>query len=250
MVMGDVDLDTERRLRRGRRWFTVGTLTLVGALVAGGAWANAQVPEAVALQVDSAAGAPIPTSIFDAHAGQLTDRVAQAAGRTLDSLAAGAPGPVANPAETQAPVVAGDQVASEEYARTLEELTAAEQAAAEDLAMSEQEAEQAEADRSAASQALADEEAAAAREVDAAIDGGHRRGPGPGGLHGPVRGDLHWGRGGHRFDPDGVGDQHRRGPDPRAPVLPRQPGGQCHGGRALRVGARQPGGRGQQQRHP
>lgn len=168
--MGDEDLDNEQRLRRGRRWFTVGTLALVAVLVAGGAWAHSQVPAAVSLQLDAAAGQPVPDSIFDAHASLLTDRLAQAAGRTLDSLAATAPGPVANPAETQAPVVAGNEVASEDYARTLEELSAAEQAAAEDLAMSEQEAKQAEADRSAASKALADEEAAAAKEVDAAIE--------------------------------------------------------------------------------
>ncbi|MCU0299996.1 MAG: hypothetical protein MUF35_00140 [Candidatus Nanopelagicales bacterium] len=166
--MGVTD-DADARPSSGARWFVATTLVLSGALVAGGAWVNAQVPPAVALQ-------PVPASVvvapqtLDARAAIATDRLAVAAGRSLSSLAEQAAGPKANPAESAAPVVAGAAAATEQYAEQLEELNRAEEAAAAQLAMTEEELARAEEARAEAAEDLAEEEAAAAREVDAAID--------------------------------------------------------------------------------
>ena len=166
--MGDEDYEVERRLRKGRRSFVVGTLLLVAALVAGGAWVNAQAPAAVALEPVSAQPAPsINERSADAEA--LTDRLARAAGRSMESLAAQLPGAVANPLESEAPTVAGAEAASGEYADTLAALDEAEKAAADQLSVTEDELAQAEKDRAKAAKDLAKEEAAAAEAIDAAI---------------------------------------------------------------------------------
>jgi hypothetical protein len=166
--MGDEDYEVERRLRRGRRSFVVGTLLLVLALVAGGAWVNAQVPAAVALAPVSAQPAPaIGQRSADAQA--LTDRLARASGRSMESLAAQMPGAVENPLESEAPTVAGAQAATGEYAETLAALDEAEKAAADQLSLTEEELAQAERDREKAAKDLAAEEAEAAKAIDAAI---------------------------------------------------------------------------------
>lgn len=166
--MGDEDYEVERRLRRGRRTFVVGTLLLIGALVAGGAWVNAQAPAAVALAPLSAQAAP-PITERSADAEAVTDRLARASGRSMESLAAQVPGAVANPLESEAPTVAGAEAANGEYAETLAALEEAEKAAAEQLSLTEEELAQAEKDREKAAKDLAKEEAAAARAIDAAI---------------------------------------------------------------------------------
>jgi hypothetical protein len=166
--VGDEDYEVERRLRRGRRTFVVGTLLLIGALVAGGAWVNAQAPAAVALAPLSAQAAP-PITERSADAEAVTDRLARASGRSMESLAAQVPGAVANPLESEAPTVAGAEAANGEYAETLAALEEAEKAAAEQLSLTEEELAQAEKDREKAAKDLAKEEAAAARAIDAAI---------------------------------------------------------------------------------
>ncbi|HEX6886776.1 MAG TPA: hypothetical protein VF143_01620 [Candidatus Nanopelagicales bacterium] len=166
--MGDWEYEAQVAQRRSARWFTLLALVLVVALVAAGAWIHAQVPAAVALQpVPSAA--EVPARTLDTRAAIATDRYAVAAGRTLTSLAERVAGPRANPAETESPLVAGAAAATEQYAKQLEELSAAEEAAAAQLALTTAQVEQAEADRKQAATDLAKEEAAAAREVDAAI---------------------------------------------------------------------------------
>lgn len=167
--MGDPEDEFEHRLRRSRRAFVVGTLGLVGALVTAGAWVNAQVPTAVALQTELATPA-VPLRAKDTHAAIATDRLAAASGRSLSSLAERVAAPVANPLESDAPIVSGAAAASEQYAETLAQLSEAEEAAAEQLALTEEEAAAAEAEREAAADILADEEQSAARAVDAAID--------------------------------------------------------------------------------
>lgn len=166
--MGDEDYEAERRLRRGRRTFVVGTLLLVGALVAGGAWVNAQAPAAVALEPVSAQ-LPLPITERSADAKAVTDRLARASGRSMESLAAQMPGAVENPLESEAPTVAGAEAANGEYAETLAALDEAEKAAADQLSLTEEELAQAEKDRAKAAKDLAKEEAAAARAIDAAI---------------------------------------------------------------------------------
>ena len=166
--MGDEDYEVERRLRRGRRTFVVGTLLLIGALVAGGAWVNAQAPAAVALAPLSAQAA-LPISERSADAEAVTDRLARASGRSMESLAAQVPGAVANPLESEAPTVAGAEAANGEYAETLAALEEAEKAAADQLSLTEEELAQAERDREKAAKDLAKEEAAAAKAIDAAI---------------------------------------------------------------------------------
>jgi hypothetical protein len=161
--------EIEARPSTGARWFVVATVGLSAVLVAGGAWINAQVPAAVALQPVSAS-APIPEQTLDARAAIATDRLAAAAGVSLAALAEQAAGPRANPADAEAPVVAGAAAATEQYAAQLEELSRAEEAAAAQLAMTEEEVKQAEAAREEAAEDLAKEEAAAAAQVDAAID--------------------------------------------------------------------------------
>ncbi|HSO04840.1 MAG TPA: hypothetical protein VLQ92_10195, partial [Candidatus Limnocylindrales bacterium] len=165
--MGDEDYEVERRLRRGRRTFVVGTLLLIGALVAGGAWVNAQAPAAVALAPLSAQAA-LPISERSADAEAVTDRLARASGRSMESLAAQVPGAVANPLESEAPTVAGAEAANGEYAETLAALEEAEKAAADQLSLTEEELAQAERDREKAAKDLAKEEAAAAKAIDAA----------------------------------------------------------------------------------
>lgn len=147
----------------------LGAFALAVALGAGStAWLGSRVPPVAALDVASLSPA-LPASILDGQAGLVTQRLSTASGRTLESIAEDAPGVAVNPLESDAPIVAGAQAASSEYAEMLARLSEAERAAAEQLALSEQEAARAEADRLAASEALADEEAAAAREIDAAI---------------------------------------------------------------------------------
>jgi hypothetical protein len=166
--VGDEDYEVERRLRRGRRSFVVVTLMLVGALVAGGAWVNAQAPAAVALEPVSAQPAP-PITERSADAQAVTDRLARASGRSMESLAAQLPGAVENPLESEAPTVAGAQAANGEYADTLAALDEAEKAAADQLSMTQDDLAQAEKDRAKAAKDLAKEEAAAAKAIDAAI---------------------------------------------------------------------------------
>ena len=166
--MGDPEFELEERLRRGRRRFVLLTLVVVGALVAGGAWVYAQIPPAVALQATPAA-VPVPARVLDTRAAIVTDRLAAASGRSLGSLAesAAVPTPTAVP---EAPTVGSAQAATEKYAETLAQLSEAEAAAAEDLALTEEEVAAAEKERKRAAKELAAEEAAAAREVDRAID--------------------------------------------------------------------------------
>jgi hypothetical protein len=166
--VGDEDYEAERRLRRGRRTFVVGTLLLVGALLAGGAWVNAQAPAAVALEPVSTQ-LPLPITERSADAKAVTDRLARASGRSMESLAAQMPGAVENPLESEAPTVAGAEAANGEYAETLAALDEAEKAAADQLSLTEEELAQAEKDRAKAAKDLAKEEAAAARAIDAAI---------------------------------------------------------------------------------
>ncbi len=166
--MGDEDYEVERRLRRGRRTFVMGTLVLVGALVAGGAWVNAQAPAAVALEPVSAQPA-LPITERSADAEAVTDRLARASGRSMETLAAQMPGAVENPLESEAPTVAGAEAANGEYAETLAALDEAEKAAADQLSQTEEELAQAEEDRAKAAKDLAKEEAAAAKAIDAAI---------------------------------------------------------------------------------
>lgn len=166
--VGDEDYEVERRLRRGRRSFIAGTLLLVCALLVGGAWVNAQVPAAVALEPVSSLPAP-PITQRSADAEAVTDRLARAAGRSMESLAAEVPGAVENPLESEAPTVAGAEAANGEYAETLAALDEAEKAAADQLAMTEDDLAQAEKDRAKAAKDLAKEEAAAAAAIDAAI---------------------------------------------------------------------------------
>ncbi len=167
--MGDEDYEVERRLRRGRRAFVMFTLLLVSALIAGGAWVNAQAPVAVALQPVSAQQAAPSISERSADAQAVTDRLARASGRSMESLAAQLPGAVENPLESEAPTVAGAQAANGEYAETLAALDEAEKAAADQLSVTEGELAQAQKDREKAAKDLAKEEAAAARAIDAAI---------------------------------------------------------------------------------
>ena len=142
---------------------------LVAALVGVGAWVNAQVPPAVALQ-ETPAAVPVPAVVLDARAAAVTGRLSAASGRSLQSLGDEVASPVANPLESQAPTVEGAQAATEKYAETLAQLSEAEAAAAEDLALTKDEVAAAEKERRKAATDLAEEEAAAAREVDAAID--------------------------------------------------------------------------------
>lgn len=167
--MGDPEFEVEARLRRSRRWFVVVCLLTVAGLVTAGAWVNAQVPAAVALQATPAA-VPVPARALDTRAAIVTDRLSAASGRSLQSLGDQVARPVANPLESEAPTVEGAQAATEKYAETLAQLSEAEAAAAEDLALTEEEVAAAEKERKRAAEDLAAEEAAAAREVDAAID--------------------------------------------------------------------------------
>lgn len=167
--MGDEDYEAERRLRTGRRVFVVLTLILVGVLVGAGAWVNAQTPAAVALQPVAAEPAQ-PVTALGADAQEVTDRLSVAAGRSMESLAAGLPGQVINPLESEAPTVAGAQAAAGDYADTLAELDEAEAIAAENLATTEEELVRAEKDRAEAAKDLAAEEAAAAKQIDSAIE--------------------------------------------------------------------------------
>lgn len=167
--MGDEDYEAERRLRTGRRLFVALTLMLVGVLIGAGAWVNAQIPAAVALQPVPAEPAP-PVTALGSDAQEVTDRLSVAAGRSMESLADDLPGEVINPLESEAPTVGGAQAAGGDYAETLAELDEAEAAAAENLATTEQELARAEKDRAKAAKDLASEEAAAARQIDAAIE--------------------------------------------------------------------------------
>ncbi len=151
------------------RWlYATCLVVLSGALAGTGIWLHGQVPAVAALDVDRQ-GLALASSILDGQAGLVTQRLSDASGRTLESVAEELPGPAVNPIESDAPVVAGAQAASAEYAETLAKLSEAEMAASEQLAQSEEEAKQAEKDRRKAAKELAQEEAAAAREIDAAL---------------------------------------------------------------------------------
>ncbi len=173
-----VDVATSSDVLGSRRRGLVVALTLVALLlvvtVASSMWLASQTPAAVALQpatqesVDQAASGR-STASLDERARTVTERLAAASGRSLESLAEALPAEVANPTESEAPTVAGAEAASEEFAETLAALAEAEAAAAQQLAMSEKELAAAEKARREASRALAKEEAAAAREIDAAI---------------------------------------------------------------------------------
>jgi hypothetical protein len=167
--VGDPDFEVEARLRRSRRVFALVSFVLVGCLIGAGAWVNAQVPPAMALQLN-ATSVPVPAGALDTRAAVVTDRLAAASGRTLGTLADEVAQPVANPLESHSPTVAGAQAAADKYAETLAQLSEAEAAAAEDLAQTEEDVAAAEKERKKAEKALAEEEAAAAREVDRAID--------------------------------------------------------------------------------
>ncbi len=167
--MGDWDYEAEDRLRRGRRIFVVFAMLLVIALITAGAWVRSMTPSAVALE-PVPSQPPVRSSTWDADAVAVTDRLERASGRTMESLVAQMPDPVAaNPLESEAPTVAGAEAANGEYAETLAALDEAEAAAAEQLAVTEEELAQAKKDRKKASKDLAAEEAAAAREIDSAI---------------------------------------------------------------------------------
>lgn len=142
---------------------------LVGALVAAGAYVHAQVPQVTQLSAPLP-GTAVSAAALDAQAATVTTRLASAAGRTLETLAEQAGGPVANAAETSAPTVGGAQAATPEQAKALEELSAAEQAAAEQLAMTEEQLADAAERRKKAARTREEEEAAAARAIDDAID--------------------------------------------------------------------------------
>ncbi len=165
--MGE-DTDLEARSRRSRRRYGLLLAVAAASMVGGGLWLRAQVPAVAALDVGRE-GLVLSSSILDGQAGLVTKRLSEAAGRTLESVVEDLPGPAVNPIESDAPIVAGAQAASAEYAETLAKLSEAELAASEQLAMSEEEAAKAEADRRTAAEDLAQEEASAAREIDAAI---------------------------------------------------------------------------------
>ncbi|MGB7981912.1 MAG: hypothetical protein WCF36_14125 [Candidatus Nanopelagicales bacterium] len=176
--MGDLEYEEEHRLLMGRRAFVMFTLALVAALVGAGAWINAQAPTAVALAAvpapsASASAAAEPGLALVARGADseaLTSRLAVAAGRSMDSLAQRQPGEVVNPLESEAPTVAGAQAANGEYADTIAALEEAEAAAAEALSQTSDSLTIAEEERTKAAADLAGEEAAAAREIDRAID--------------------------------------------------------------------------------
>lgn len=164
----DLELDQESRARRSRVRFATAAVLLASTVLGVGYWMHGQVPAVAALDV-TAMSPVLSPSVLNGQAGLVTQRLSDAAGRTLEAIAEDMPGPSANPIESDAPIVAGAQAASTEYAETLARLSEAEMAAAQQLATSEQEAAMAEADRRRAAEDLASEEEAAAREVDAAI---------------------------------------------------------------------------------
>ncbi|MGB8021997.1 MAG: hypothetical protein WCF04_12270 [Candidatus Nanopelagicales bacterium] len=165
--MGDPEEDT-RQLRRSGRRFAAGIVAMVVAGIGIGALLGGQVPPVAA--VGWGATSPVlASSVLDGQAGLVAQRLAEASGRTLQSVAEGLPGPSADLAGVDAPVVAGAMAAATEYAATLARLDEAEEAAAKALARSKEELEAAVSKQRAAAEALAAEEASAAREVDAAI---------------------------------------------------------------------------------
>jgi hypothetical protein len=167
--VGDPELEWEEGRRRGRRRFALSTFVLVGALVVSAGYVHSQVPKVTPLS------APLPgtsasAAALDDQAAATADRLAQAAGRSLQSLADQATGPVANAADTDASTVAGAATATEQQAKNLEQLNKAEQAASEKLAVTKDQLAAAEEERKKAAQERASEESAAARAIDAAID--------------------------------------------------------------------------------
>lgn len=133
-----------------------------------GAWLGRQVPPVAA--VDWTATAPaLASGVLDGQAGLVAQRLSEASGRTLQSVAEGLPKASEGLTGIDAPVVAGAVAAATEYAATLERLEAAEEAAANALARSKEELAVEVSKQRAAAEALAAEEASAAREVDAAI---------------------------------------------------------------------------------
>lgn len=153
--------------RRARGRLGAGLAALVVVMAGIGGWLHSQAPAAVAL--DAATASRPPAAILDGQAGLVASRLSQASGRTLQSLADAAPDRAVNPLESEAPVVAGAQAASSQYAETLAKLAEAEQAAAEQLATSQEQAAAAEAQRQQAAQDLAAAEQEAANAIDAAV---------------------------------------------------------------------------------
>ena len=72
--VGDPEFEQEERSRRGRRWLSVITLGLVAALLVGGAWVRAQVPEAAALSAPLP-GTTAPTAALDSAAADLAEQL-------------------------------------------------------------------------------------------------------------------------------------------------------------------------------
>lgn len=170
LVVVDPELEVESRARRSRRRFVTTMVLLIAAVLGVGFWLSTQQPAAVALEPSSSAPS-LASTTRDVAAAMATDRLAAAAGTSLQGLADQLDDPVASPnAAEQAPVVAGAQAATQEYAETLAQLTEAEQAAAEQLAMTKQDLKDARKQRDEAADALAAEEEAAASAIDAAID--------------------------------------------------------------------------------
>lgn len=150
--VGDPEFEQEERSRRGRRWLSVITLGLVAALLVGGAWVRAQVPEAAALSAPLP-GTTAPTAALDSAAADLAEQLSAASGRTLDSLAQ----------QAQASNGTGTDAADDA-------LTDAEEKAAEGLAVTPEEAKAAEAKRKAAEKKEAEQSTASDAALDAAID--------------------------------------------------------------------------------
>lgn len=143
-------------------------IAMVAAAVGLGAWLSGQAAPVAPVDPDVGSRAA-SSSILDGQAGLVAQRLSEASGRTLQSLARALPGPSAELAGVEAPIVAGAMAATTEYAATLARLNEAEEAAAKAATRSQRELQAAAAEHRAASERLAAEEASAAREVDAAI---------------------------------------------------------------------------------
>lgn len=164
---GPVGFEEPGEADEGRSVAFLVTLGVLAAIVIGaGAWGYAQLPAATALSGPAAAA--FPAQVLDATSKVVVDQLANASGRTLESIAMQVQ-PVAAPSQEEAPTVADSQAETVDYAAQLAALAEAEKAAAEQLAMSKEEARTAQEERKRAQAELASEEAAAAKEIDAAI---------------------------------------------------------------------------------
>jgi hypothetical protein len=140
----------------------LGLVTLLGTAAWGQPNSEAPAP--------SSGPARVPASTLDARAALFVDRLAAASGRSLSSLAASVEHPGVPVVDVASPTVAAATAATDKYAETLAQLSAAEEAAAQQLADTESEVKRAQADRARAAADLAEEEEAAARQVDAALE--------------------------------------------------------------------------------